>query len=101
MVHTHVCQISAKSGKNWQFWKIDLDLYIFDLQRLERSLIEDQMRHSYLIENWSENISVPIRSLYDDRFKSYAHFYENWVCIFRDLDLDSIFTKYIGYRAAG
>jgi hypothetical protein len=41
-----------------------------------------------------------LSEVYDDWFKSYAHFYENWVCIFCDLDLDSIFTKYIGCHAA-
>ena len=43
VVHTYVYTISAKSDKNWQFWKIDLDLKNFDLQRLERSSSECQI----------------------------------------------------------
>ena len=87
IVHTHVCQISAKSGKNCQFWKIDLDLQIFDLQRLERSLSEGQMRHSYLIVSWFKYILLPIRSLYDDWFKSYASFVKKLFLFFVTLTL--------------
>ena len=40
VAQTCVCKMWAKSDKDWQFWKIDLDLKNIDLQRLERSLIQ-------------------------------------------------------------
>ena len=74
--HTCVTNLS-KMDKNWQFWKIDLDVNFFDLQRLERSLIQGQIWLSCFIVSWIRNILVPIGSLYDNWFKNYADFCEN------------------------
>ena len=52
------------------------------------------MTPSYLIVRRTRNILVPVWSLYDNWFKSYAHFCEKWVRIFCDLDLIPIFTNW-------
>ena len=42
---------------------------------------------------------MPVGSLDDDWFKSYAHICEKLVCIFCDLDRGPIFTKCVIYHA--
>jgi hypothetical protein len=69
---TNVCKAWAKSDKNWQFWKNDLDLNMFDLQHLERSLHQGHVWPAHVIAS-------QIRSLDDDWFKTYAHICEKFV----------------------
>jgi hypothetical protein len=81
VAYTYMCKVRAKSDNNWQFWKIDLDLKNFDLQRLERSLNQGQMWPIYVIVSRIRNILVPVGNLYDDWFKSYAHICKTLVSI--------------------
>jgi hypothetical protein len=83
---TNVCKAWAQSDKNWQFWENDLDLNMFDLQHLERSLHQGQVWPAHVILSQIRNILMPVGSLDDDWFKSYAHICEKWVCIFCDLN---------------
>jgi hypothetical protein len=46
---THVGKIGAKLDKNWPFWKIDLGLKNFELQRLERAWKQGQMWPTYVL----------------------------------------------------
>ena len=71
VTYTPVCQFRAKSDKNWQFWKNDLDIKHFNFQRLERSLNQGQIRPAYVIVSRIRNILVSVRNLYLDWLKHY------------------------------
>jgi hypothetical protein len=84
---TNVCKAWAKSDKNWQFWKNDLDLNMFDLQHLEMSLHQGQVWPAHVLVSQIRNILMPVGSRDDDWFKSYVHICEKLVCIFVTLTL--------------
>jgi hypothetical protein len=85
-----ILQAWAKSDKNWQFGINDLHLNLFDLQHLESSLHHGQVWPAHVIVSQIKNILMPVGSLDDDWFKSYAHICEKRVFLLCDLDLGSM-----------
>ena len=80
------------------YGKLTLTYIFFDLQRLEWPLNQGQLWPAYVIVSRITTILMPVGSLYDDWFKSYAHICEKWVCIFCDLDIDRICIKFVIYH---
>ena len=60
---------------------MDLDLNMFDLQHLERSLHQGHQGPAHVIVSEIRNILMSVGSLDDDWFKSYAHICKTLVSI--------------------